>query len=378
MHTPEGRRAWDSVAIVIISEGRIAMKQHLLILMIALGLALSAWSCSELKQDLPSPVSTTMRVHSDEWSQASSPNFHGAYLSNKNWNDRECLQCHGGSYQGGSSGVSCFKCHDAYPHSARGITGSGHRDYLYAKGYPLADCRVCHGADYGGGNVSTSCTRAGCHVDRTQTAKPPEACNTCHGNFTAPTSDFLSAAPPRSVLGDTVTTVSGVGAHAKHLISGLVGKLLKCRECHNVPSVWNAPGHLDSPLPADVVMNDTLANLVTGDGTNRPAPAYVGGKCNNTYCHGNWALRKASSPYAFVYSDSVITGAKYSPQWTGGSVEAVCGSCHGLPPQGHRDLTPVPCSNCHGEVVDANYKIIDPTKHINGKINLDGVEFNMR
>jgi predicted CxxxxCH...CXXCH cytochrome family protein len=142
--------------------------------------------------------------------------------------------------------------------------------------------------------------------------------------------------------------------------------------------MWNATGHLDSPLPANVVMNDTLGKLMTGDGTNKPTPTYAGGKCNNTYCHGNWVLRKASSRYTFVYSDSMITGAKYSPQWTGGSIEAICGSCHGLPPQGHRDLSPVPCSNCHGGVVDANNRIIDPTKHINGKINLDDVEFGMR
>jgi predicted CxxxxCH...CXXCH cytochrome family protein len=126
-------------------------------------------------------------------------------------------------------------------------------------------------------------------------------------------------------------------------------------------------------------MNDTLAPLVTGDGTLRPSPAWNGTTCSNTYCHGNWKLRKATSAYQFVYNatDSVMVGAAYAPAWTGGSAQAACGTCHGLPPQGHTAAFGA-CVNCHSDVVGASMQIINPAKHMNGKINALTVELPMR
>jgi hypothetical protein len=74
----------------------------------------------------------------------------------------------------------------------------------------------------------------------------------------------------------------------------------------------------------------------------------------------------------------------------------LCGTCHGdvsattayrkaLPKtvaQGgtHPDATGVTTcaigTACHAGVIDANFRILDPTKHINGKLNLGGVEFD--
>lgn len=355
------------------------MKHHLMILLIALGLALLAGSCSELKKDLPSPVDNTVKIHPEGWGKTvSSPDFHGTSLKNQadRWNLTKCQRCHGGSFTGGTSGVTCYTCHDAYPHSTRFT--SGHTGYLYAKGYPFDECTLCHGSAYDGGLVGVGCTKSGCHVDRTGTPKSPEACNTCHGSFRALASDFVSAAPPKSVLGDSVTTASGVGAHQKHLATGTMGKVLKCQECHAVPAAWNSPGHFDSLLPAEVAMNDTLARLVTGDGSTRPNPSYSGGKCSNTYCHGNWVLRKATSNLQFIYSDSVMVGEKASPSWTGGSAGAACGTCHDLPPKGHVAALITECYGCHGDVVDQTGAIIDKTRHVNGKMNRFGVELNMR
>ena len=82
--------------------------------------------------------------------------------------------------------------------------------------------------------------------------------------FNAPESNIALWAPPRDVSGDTLTTSRGVGAHQAHLQATL-GKPLQCQECHTVPAKVYVAGHLDSyPLPAKVVMNDTLANLVSG------------------------------------------------------------------------------------------------------------------
>jgi len=192
----------------------------------------------------------------------------------------------------------------------------------------------------------------------------------------------MSSAPPRSVTGGTSTSLRGVGAHQGHLKATL-GKALKCQECHNVPTQLYAAGHLDTGLQAVVVFHDTLANLVTASGTLVPRPSYDanGVQCNNTYCHGNWRVTKASASLdrKYIYVDAVITGNNYSPKWAGGASEAACGTCHGLPPKGHLqglDITTCGNSGCHAGVVDANGNILDPTKHINGKIDLKSSQRN--
>jgi len=224
--------------------------------------------------------------------------------------------------------------------------------------------------------VDVSCMKSGCHVDASGAGKSPEACNTCHGQFRAPATDALSAAPPKSVLGDSLESAKGVGSHRKHLATGSLGKTVKCQECHAAYTQTLVTGHLDTQLPAEVVFTDTLARLKTADGTYAPSPSYSAStlKCSNTYCHGDWKMRKSSSSYPFVFTDSVIVGAKYSPLWTGGASEATCGSCHGLPPVGHTAAPLTGCVTCHADVVNASGNIIDKTKHINGKINAFGTE----
>jgi predicted CxxxxCH...CXXCH cytochrome family protein len=285
--------------------------------------------CSQLKNDQP-PTAPSLSVHGDGWTDPTSTNFHGITIQQLNWNMTTCKSCHGGNYAGGTAQKSCLTCH-------------------------------------------------------TQT-NGPEACNTCHGTFSAPVSNNVLWAPPRAVNGDTATTSRGVGAHQGHL-QATIGKVLKCQECHTVPSQVYALGHINSPSPAIVAMNDTLANLVSGSGSLIPHPSYSASQlqCSNTYCHGNWQVQKATAPAnrQYIYTDSLIVGANYSPKWTGGVNEAACGSCHGLPPKGHlgygtNDLPLSSCGNsgCHTGVVDATGKILDPTKHINGKIDYESTERN--
>ena len=248
-------------------------------------------------------------------------------------------------------------------------------------GFPLAQCQTCHGSSYAGGRVvNVSCTTAGCHVDVNGTPKSPEACNTCHGVFNARANDFLSAAPPKSVAGGTATTLPAVGAHQIHLATGVMGKTVKCQECHAVPPQVFSQGHLGSDLPAEVLFADTLARLVTGDGTRVPNPSHdpTSLTCANTYCHGNWTLRKETSQWQFAYAESVMVGSNDAPVWTGGSSQAACGSCHGLPPQGHNTATLSGCGVCHAPVVNSAGVIIDKTKHVNGKINVFGAERDMK
>ena len=306
--------------------------------------------------------------HNSGWTVIDSTNYHGRYLKSKGWNVSECQACHGMNYDGGTSGVSCRQCHSSYPHPADFDESNGHPVYMRTNGFPLDQCKLCHGSNYSGGSVVTISCRE-CHDN----PAGPEQCNTCHGNFSGV--DLLSSAPPMSIDGDTSTTVRGVGAHQKHLISGSLGNSVKCQECHTVPSRVSDAGHIDSPFNVTVAFNDTLAKLVSADGVYNPQYQKSILKCDNTFCHGNWKMRKLSSTRQFAYADSIMVGAKYSPLWTGGSDEAACGlTCHLLPPAGHLSATITTCYGCHSGVIDNTGLIIDRSKHINGKINVFGSE----
>jgi len=331
-------------------------------------------SCSDLKKEWNSPASAVSTVHPEDWGEAGTPDFHGLYLKGKDWKETECTQCHGLTYAGGTSGVSCFPCHDAYPHSVKFTPY--HNGYLQQNNFPLKKCQLCHGASYNGGSVVTvGCGQFSfCHYDKNGAPKSPEACNTCHGVFRAPVSDVLSAAPPKSVLGDTLISVSGVGAHQKHLSTGVKGKSVKCVECHTVPAAYNSSGHLNG-FPAQVAFNDTLAKLPTAAGKYVPANVqydHASGNCANTYCHGNWRAIRSTAPTEaqYAYADTAMVGGNFLPRWTSGASQADCGSCHGLPPKGHvADLTGY--CGCH-DFFKADGSVKDRARHMNGKINLAG------
>ena len=315
--------------------------------------------------------------HLSGWENPAASSSHGKYLKTKSWQLTECTSCHGTSFAGGTSGQSCYSCHSLYPHPAGFAGVTGHPSYLKTQGFPLVECQTCHGSSYTGGPVvNVSCSSSGCHVDRNNAPKSPEACNTCHGDFSGSASDTASFAPPRTVAGETASTVRGVGAHQVHLSTGILGKSVNCQECHVVPTQVSSAGHLGTNLPAEVVFNNALAGLATAGGTYIPNPSYdpLTLKCSNTYCHGNWKVRKATSPLPYFFSDSVMTGSNRSPAWTGGAFQAMCGTCHGLPPTGHFAAAISECANCHGDVVNSAGAIIDKTKHINGKINVFGQE----
>ena len=411
---------------------------------LSIGIAVSALlvffaGCSDLKKEGGlTPTTPSLSVHPTGWNDSLSQSFHGVALKTTNYDAKSCQQCHAPTYKGGTSNVSCFKCHQQYPHArgwvdttsvifhgaalkslsynlqtcqachAADFTGGAsnvscytcHAQYPHATGWTqpssaafhgkaiksaqwsMDACRTCHGSDYKGiaSKSNVGCMKSGCHVDVNGALKSPESCNTCHGTFSAPANNVISWAPPRSIAGDTATGVAGVGAHQGHL-NATFGKVLKCQECHVVPTEAFAAGHLDSALPAEVVMHDTLATLATGNGSLVPTPLYNASQqqCDNTYCHGNWKIRKASAPSdrQYIYSDSVITGENFSPKWTGGLSQATCGSCHLLPPKGHLQGLPISScggSGCHLGIVDGNGKIIDQTKHINGKVDLMSTE----
>lgn len=324
-----------------------------------------ALHCGKLKDDLPAPTSSGVLVHPAGWRDSSSVNFHGRYLSATGYDLSTCAPCHANSFNGGTSGISCFACHGSYPHRA-GWTDSNaagfHGKFIGMSGWDMLQCRPCHGATYAGGRVASSCLT--CH----QKPNGPENCTTCHGG--------TNFAPPRDLTGNTSRTKPGVGAHQPHVEGGSLASPVGCTECHTVPSSVYQPGHIDGSGRARVNFNGPLGTTNTAGGTFVPHPQYLYDSltCANMFCHGNWRLQKSISSYPYAYTDTVMTGSNHSPLWTGTSSEAACGTCHGLPPTGHFATTL--CSRCHTGIIDINGNIIDSTKHINGKVNVFGEEYN--
>jgi predicted CxxxxCH...CXXCH cytochrome family protein len=167
-------------------------------------------------------------------------------------------------------------------------------------------------------------------------------CSSCHGSA-------ANYAPPIGLGGKTETTARGVGAHQSHLQASAWHKEIVCAECHLVPAAVGDVGHIDTPWPAELTWG-TIANADTANST------WNGDTCD-TYCHG----------------ETLLGGAHTLPVWTKvGENEAVCGNCHGLPPQGaHPQLAD--CHQCHAEVVAAdNATFAAPGKHIDGIVQAAG------
>lgn len=361
------------------------MKMRFLFFTLTAGAAILLNGCTDLKDGLPPPEAAGVQVHHPSWNDTTSANFHGLYVKEKlNGDLQSCLVCHGQDYNGGTSKVSCITCHEATSGTIHGkgweVPGSPnfHGKAIAAANWDMRPCQTCHGPEYAGGRIPSSCRR--CHTD----AGGPENCATCHGT--------TNPAPPRDVHGNTARTARGVGAHQIHYLGSSIAFGLHCGDCHQVPGATYDPGHIDATPNAEVVMNTQLALTVTNEPSTvfwdshtplrTPAPTYNAAtlSCANTYCHG-------------YFKNGNLTNA---PVWTDVSgSNSACGSCHGdasastpyrraLPKtiaQGgtHPDpsgTTSCGTTTCHIGIVDANFRILDPTKHMNGKLDLGGVQFD--
>lgn len=277
--------------------------------------------CSELQTDITPPVKVT--IHESGILNPGSPNFHGKLVKNFTWDLKQCQSCHAVNYTGGTAGKTCL--------------GSG------------------------------------CHTS----PKGPEECNTCHGDFTDPN----RVSPPRDLSGSASTSSRGVGAHLIHLKDNVLGKKVECAECHKIPVNFSDMGHVDTDLPAEIIFADSLAGYKT-PADKKPSYSASTISCSNTYCHGNFTFYRDSAATArrYAYTSDKMVGANRTVKWNkvDGS-EIACGTCHGKTanpndpsPEGHLSSSLTACVFCHAGVVDNTGKIIDKTKHINGKVNALG------
>ncbi len=346
------------------------MKYKFLYIVLALISGLYLISCSELESDLPqAPVSY---FHGEGVFNPQSDQFHGKFVADSPEGLNKCKECHGIDFSGGITTVRCksANCHPTIDVHQAGITDTSsqnfHGKYIAGINWDILKCASCHNADFSGGIASPSCLT--CHTEE----NGPEACNTCHGDPNPGGHIF----PPQDLEGNTSTTAPGVGAHVAHLVTNRLTDEIRCSNCHKFPSSFDAPGHIDSPLPADITFG---RKAVYNHGVNSTYD-YSNHSCSNTYCHGNFVSRRDTSQYQFIYEDNngVPTDSMYGNNVTViwnqvDGTQAQCGSCHGLPPTGHRFQTwPSSCVICHVGVVDAEGNIVDSTKHINGHVDVFG------
>lgn len=298
----------------------MTLKKNILLLVSIGCFFVSTIGCSELQTHITAPSRIT--IHEKGILNPESPNFHGNLVRKANWD--------------------------------------------------LKQCQRCHGANYAGGMTEKSCLSSGCHTG----ANGPEECNTCHGDF----SNKHRIAPPTDLSGGFADSLRGVGAHSKHLMDNVLGNKVECAECHKVPVKYFDVGHVDTDLPAEIIFG-RLASLTTA-ADKKPTYSALTISCSNTYCHGNFTFyRDSAAPERrFAYTSDKMVGANRTVKWNkvDGS-EIVCGSCHGKAanpndpsPEGHIPSSLTACASCHAGVVDRTGKIIDKTKHIDGKVNVFG------
>ena len=226
------------------------------------------------------------------------------------------------------------------------------------------NCKTCHGVDYEGGSSNVSCSSDLCHSE----PDGPEACNTCHGNFSSSSSDTSSWAPPENLYGNLNTSSIGVGAHQSHLVNNTwtTAYQQNCSLCHIEPNTLSSSGHIDDyPYQAEI----TFSSIASKSHVSNPIWNHSNATCDNVYCHGAFVFNRDSSSNSWGYTDQFMVGNNPQMNWTSvGTGQASCGSCHGLPPQGHTAATT--CNGCHPRVVDGNFNIIDKNLHINGEKDL--------
>ncbi len=147
------------------------------------------------------------------------------------------------------------------------------------------------------------------------------------------------------------TASIGVGAHQQHVLGAGLMRPVSCSECHLVPEAVDDPGHIDTPLPAEVIfgpLSHTSSATPTWDRKTKT--------CTNVYCHGA----------------TLGGGTNNTPRWDiVDGTQASCGSCHSLPPPApHPNSTA--CEGCHAPVVGPGMTIAMPTRHADGHLDLSG------
>lgn len=184
--------------------------------------------------------------------------------------------------------------------------------------------------------------------------KAREQCTECHGGTLDPPKEFPEwlAAPPYNLSGETDVQARGNGAHEAHLRGSGKARALLCKECHVLPETTDAPGHIDSPYPAELIFSGPAAAAFEATPVFDPATQ----TCKQTFCHGGYFVGGRPSG-----------GRVPEPRWTDNSgAPAACDGCHGLPPPEPHPRADT-CSDCHMNI-GTDRTFTEPDLHVDGKV----------
>jgi len=340
-----------------------------------------------------------------------------AVASGANDNVNICTSCHAGkkNHNYKNQNVQCDDCHGAHiefdpndPSNTKGTnkflirrnvakfgqpsqimfryTGSK-REYVNATNSGV--CQGCHDVPAPGGlypaehasldpNVCNNC-----HAHGNTRGSFAGACNTCHGH--PPTTSTVGGAD--GIASPATNAVGSAGAHALHVNS----RKMDCSACHDGYSNRVMPNStIDLGFSVDATKFPgfkSVANTGTYGNTNTLNTPYVftgsvdrtgviaqNQTCANVYCHG-----------ATLKNDSgVPTGASTKPNWTLGTSQAQCGSCHAIFGEGPGTAghlrhagsggssLNLGCDNCHGALPSVTGSgFWSGPDHVNGVANWD-------
>lgn len=319
--------------------------------------------------------SMPVEVHPAEWTETSSEDFHGNKVALAGL--VSCPACHGQNYQGGTSEVSCFSCHNGsggHPNGWLNKTNEKFHGAAIIAAQSYGDCARCHGEEYKGKKNSggscftchngpsghpaegwlvktnekfhgmaassrglTAC--AACHGDDYEGGFSGTSCKTCHPSQSGhPAEGWLAFADER--FHGARLLVSGTAYCASCHGSDYRGgdAEVSCYTCHNGPSGHPAEGWL-------VKANEKFHGLAA---SSRGLPAcaachgddYEGGISETSCktCHTSQSGHPAQG--WMVKGDSRFHGVRLSQTGT-----AYCAGCHGSDFQGGD--AGVSCSTCH-------------------------------
>jgi predicted CxxxxCH...CXXCH cytochrome family protein len=240
----------------------------------------------------------------------------------------------------GTGEAACGACHGIPP-------GAPHS--------PDSRCQVCHRKAYVKGLLDKTMHANG-------TVEVNYGCSGCHGGGD-------NAAPPLDLSGNTDESLPTVGAHQAHLraFDGFSAPVA-CSECHQVPARFDDPGHVDHLPPATVFPDAAGVGTLARKAGAAPVYDPATGTCSSVYCHGN----------GLTFTGDLSPGLIRSPSWTGGASQIVCGSCHGIPPTGHKAGTTLfACARCHRQTIDATGAIVVKTDAASGARSSTHIDGNL-
>lgn len=357
------------------------------ILLLSLATAASLWlcACSDQKVPLNNPHGADVLAHAD--------------LARSN--EQACALCHGDDFLGGSSGVSCFRCHDSGPPFSMHPAGWSNvlvDHATFADSYHWSYCATakCHGTDLKGSVEQLipgpGCFDASCHdtlplaIHNTPYVAPAshgsaslsnlQRCFNCHGDlpnlfdggFVAAT-DIMNkpngacdvchpaaGAHPTNWQGTNDLDASYVSSHRRTPNAGMAS----CALCHDLtgtttPAPLNAPGCYSAGFTN---ANGSVSSCHPGGPTGHPLGEPWLNPASDLF-HGDSALTCANCHNLTTKCSTCHFGptGSLSPStsWTHGfsghrsyqAYQTVCNRCHTLTRS--FGLGPASCHDCHGD-----------------------------